>query len=785
VTLLAAAAGWLLAACVVAAGSTAWPALPVAVAFTVHLPAPSITKRVLHGVVAAMVVACSAGYLVAGLDAPPQDSVARLIGEERRLLVRVASDPDVHPTLTTVTATALAMQSDGSWLPASGRLQISLRGGTTVRAGDDVEWFGRIEQPGGARASVSYRRWLRRNGIVAGLYAPALLAVHHRPPSLIGGSWRSAQHLLEEGLTRTLPAREAALASALVLGNRHALPKDLSADLNDSGAAHVVTASAFKLLLLYGTLTALLAPFIGRRRATLTAMFAAVTLGLGLGQSPVLLRGEILVVLLTLATLSGRPYSSTGLLALAAAAMTVRDPLLLTDAGFQLTFAAAAGIAVIKPGLLNLQQRLMRLVDGVDRSPGLTAACDALLTGLAVTIAIVPVTLSAFGHLSIYAPAVNAVLNPALPAMTVLALRTGIAGATVPVLGSICAAPLWLALVGSELLVHIAATAPLAQVGMSITPLPFACAWYGVIALGPACFRVVGRSHWASPGTTSPPPRLRSVHARRRRPPALAALAPLIAAAVTVGGVRILNPAPSSGQETSITWLALSGRPAALIEGQSHLRVLVTDNAAAVSLSQALQRLPGSPRGVDSIIVTQSSNGVTPVAVWQEIARYLHAGAVLIPAAHAPGEPVGETVVPNETTMRSRSLQVVPVDGGVTVDLGGGDRAQMYTGLTSAPVVMVNLGGRSVLVTSTALAAQRTLAQWGPAPAIDVLALSYLDRARDDEDLAALHPAELLLTARDNTGLAATGIPAIALARTRDLRISAPKGQLRIRYRDP
>ncbi|SLN54196.1 ComEC/Rec2 family competence protein [Oceanibacterium hippocampi] len=158
-----------------------------------------------------------------------------------------------------------------------------------------------------------------------------------------------------ERIDRALPGPPGAIASALMTGERGAIPEPVLAALRDVGLAHLLAISGLHMGLLAGALfTALraalaLVPPLALRRpikkwaagaALLAAAFYLAVAGAPISAQ----RAFLMTALVLLAILLDRRAISLRLVALAATAILVYAPESLFSAGFQMSFAAVVAL---------------------------------------------------------------------------------------------------------------------------------------------------------------------------------------------------------------------------------------------------------------------------------------------------------------------------------------------------------------------------------------------------------------------------------------------------------
>ena len=149
-----------------------------------------------------------------------------------------------------------------------------------------------------------------------------------------------------------------AILTALITGDRGLLSEDTVRSFRESGASHILALSGMHLGIIYGILRGLLSPLGNSltsriiRSGIIVSICGIYTLATGAGAS--ITRALIFIILGETAAMTGR-YKSTGSILLASLLLQLAiSPSSATDIGFQLSYAAMAGIAYIFPWLKGL-----------------------------------------------------------------------------------------------------------------------------------------------------------------------------------------------------------------------------------------------------------------------------------------------------------------------------------------------------------------------------------------------------------------------------------------------
>lgn len=146
-----------------------------------------------------------------------------------------------------------------------------------------------------------------------------------------------------------------AIIKALLTGDRADIPEQIIQSFRDSGASHILALSGLHLGIIYGILAKVLSylgntPSAVRIRSLVTILACGLyTLATGAGAS--IVRAFLFILLGESSRRHGR-YRSTGTVLLSSLIIHLAiDPSAIREVGFQLSYAAMAGIAFIFPWL--------------------------------------------------------------------------------------------------------------------------------------------------------------------------------------------------------------------------------------------------------------------------------------------------------------------------------------------------------------------------------------------------------------------------------------------------
>lgn len=271
----------------------------------------------------------------------------------------------------------------------------------------------------------------------------------------------------------SLPQDWAALMLGIVFGIKQEMSAGFYLDLQKTGLMHVIAASGMNITMLGGFLSAGLLLFFRRQVAIYLTIIGIIIYAVLAGMEPSIVRAAIMGILVFLAQLTGRQGSGFIALFGAGFVMLMRNPSLIFDIGFQLSFLATFGLIYLRPIFSFTRGGLGRLINktviGEDFATTLTAQAMTL-----------PILLYNFGSYSLWSIPVNAIVLWTVPILMIIGGVSAVVGIIIEPVGRLI---LYLSvpfLLYFTKIVEVFATFP-GQVEVKSLPLIFICGYYLMI----------------------------------------------------------------------------------------------------------------------------------------------------------------------------------------------------------------------------------------------------------------------------------------------------------------
>jgi len=413
----------------IALGTAAPAAVPAALLGALVVSAGAALRRDLvpppwrlMALLAPLFVACGAG--VALLHASAPDPLAQLAALEPEGVVvegRISSPPEAAGFGDRAELRVESLRYGGREVLGGGAVELFAPGLGLLGVGDRVRAEGDLYVPEPS-PDFDYARYLATRRVSAVMEAESVR------PAGEGRGWVGEVHRrTDRALGYGLRPEEAAVVRGMVLGDRSLIPEPLEEAFRRSGITHILAISGQHVAVLtaavYFVLRAMAAPAPARVAGTLATVWLYIVVA---GAPPSAIRAGVAASLFLLGALLGRPVSALHLVWCMLALVLTANPLLLYNAGFQLSVAAVLGILLLRRPLEDLL-RLSPL-----RPP--RAVSTLLSVSLAAQLATAPIVAASFGEVSLVGVATNLVAVPLSGPVLVLGLLASLAGNVLPAL---------------------------------------------------------------------------------------------------------------------------------------------------------------------------------------------------------------------------------------------------------------------------------------------------------------------------------------------------------------
>ena len=561
---------------------------------------------------------------------------------------------------------------------AEGLVQVVSATWLPTRPGETVVVRGRLRPPTRAEG-------LRSSAVLEAVSLRRLASPPRLHPAVV---LDEARGLIVDRLHLVLPAGEASLVAGVLLGADEQMPEPVQEAFRATGTAHILAVSGFNVTIVAAAAATAFGRLLGARRGTVAAGAAVVLYTLLCGADAAVVRAAIMASVALIALRLGRQSAALTSLAAAALLMSLLDPSIIFDAGFQLSFLATLGLVLSgRPA----QEAIHRWGERIIPHEGVRSAAvlllDLAVLSLVAQAATLPLSAYLFHRLPLTSLPANALILPAQPLLMATGAVTVAASLLSVSLGSLVA---WLAWPVAAFTIRVAEIfASLPGASLSLAPFPAAYLAPAYAALG-ALLLAARR------------PKARDAAASLVRVGGPAWLVCL--AALTTLAWRVAVERPDGGLHVT----AFPGGEV-LVESPTGRFVALSAGPSPIGLRQSLERhLPLSHPSLDWLILTHP--GISPEAALEALGRHAPSGILLSEAAGMEEEPEGPLAV-----------EVVRARAGTSLALGDGARLEVIDPARGRTTLLITYRSAAILVVERGTPSSEALSAAAGASAVILL----------------------------------------------------------------
>lgn len=499
-------------------------------------------------------------------------------------------------------------------------------------------------------------------------------------------------------IEQLIPSPEAALLIGILLGDDSGMTADLDEAFRLTGMTHIIAISGFNIALLVGFVDATGAAVLPRRWAAWLAIAVVGFYTILVGAAPSVVRAAFMGgMYLVGRRLLGRPTFPFAPLLVAAIVMTIFQPSILWDIGFQLSFTATLGLMLYAEPLTRWSKaQLSQWLEPGAVGQTLRLFSEGVIVTLAAQVLTLPLLLAYFGQLPVWNLPANLLILPVQPGVMISGIFATVTGMISPVLSQLFAWISWLLLRYTIEMVRFFAAIPGAAVPLQLSPSALA-----------ALYALIGGATWLM--LLEQPRREALLHGLRRKLPVRAALAGSLGVAVLLFNWSWSQP----DGYLHVYFLEMEQGEATLVQTPSGRHLLINGGRSTNILNEHLgQHLSFWNRSLDVVVMTEDDEWL--VSGLAEAITHYKAKQLLVgrqsteanPAYTAVLETAQENQIPVHTTTIGERinlgdgvfLQVLDASAALALRIEYGNFSLLLPG---EPNEEMELGGPAVVVKAT------------------------------------------------------------------------------------
>ncbi len=332
----------------------------------------------------------------------------------------LAEPPDYRDTYTNLQMDVEAVDTGSGDLPVEGLLLVRVFPNETYEYGERIRIRGKLVTPP-ENEEFSYREYLARQGMHSYM---SRTEVTHLPGNS-GNPVRKAIFAFRdkalENIYLIFPDPEASLLAGILLGVDTGLPKDLQQAFKDTGTAHIIAISGFNIAIIAGLFFTLFSRVLGQTRGSIVAILGIALYTFLVGADAAVVRAAIMGGISLAVRQLGRRNDGFNALMLSAVIMSIFNPHIPWDVGFQLSFFATLGLILYAEPFQNWAVNFITRYTSEGAAQKLAAPIsEYILLTLAAQLTTLPIMAFHFKRISLVSLIANPFILPVQPAVMIV-----------------------------------------------------------------------------------------------------------------------------------------------------------------------------------------------------------------------------------------------------------------------------------------------------------------------------------------------------------------------------
>ncbi|MBV6393326.1 MAG: hypothetical protein KPEEDBHJ_02566 [Anaerolineales bacterium] len=332
----------------------------------------------------------------------------------------IAEPPDYRDSYTNLRINVESVDTGDGDLPASGQILVRVLPNETYEYGERIRLRGELKTPP-ENEEFSYRDYLARQGIHSYMTKAETTRLPGNDGVPVYRLIYSLKAKLVENAYKIFPDPEASLFAGILFGVDTGLPKQLQEAFKNTGTAHIIAISGFNIAIIAGLFFSVFKTLLQNER--LGAALAVVSVFLYaflVGGDPAVMRAALMGSLSLFARQIGRRNAALNTLFFVALIMSLANPLILWDIGFQLSFFATLGLILYAEPFSNFTARAIEKISKTENPAIVRIFNDNVILTLAAQVTTIPLMAYHFHRVSLVSFIANPFILPIQPAVMIL-----------------------------------------------------------------------------------------------------------------------------------------------------------------------------------------------------------------------------------------------------------------------------------------------------------------------------------------------------------------------------
>ncbi|HCB01250.1 MAG TPA: hypothetical protein DEP19_02610 [Anaerolineae bacterium] len=326
---------------------------------------------------------------------------------------------DYRDTYTNLTLRVEAVDTGDGDFPVDGFILVRVFPNQIYEYGERLRIRGQLQTPP-ENEDFSYKDYLARQSIYSYVTKSEVTRLPGNNGNIISTQIYKLKSKLLENTYRLFQDPEASLFAGILFGVDTGLPKKLQEAFKNTGTAHIIAISGFNIAIIAGVLFATFKYFFNERISAILAICGIFFYMFLVGGDAAVFRATLMGTISILGRQTGRRNDGLNALGAVALIMTLLNPLVLWDVGFQLSFFATLGLILYAEPFSQFTENLLAKFSKGDISTFTKLINENVLLTFAAQLTTIPIMAYHFNRISLISLIANPFILPVQPAVMII-----------------------------------------------------------------------------------------------------------------------------------------------------------------------------------------------------------------------------------------------------------------------------------------------------------------------------------------------------------------------------
>lgn len=326
---------------------------------------------------------------------------------------------DYRDTYTNLKLRVEALDTGDGDFPVDGFILVRVFPNQIYEYGERLRIRGQLQTPP-ENEDFSYKDYLVRQSIYSYVTKAEVTRLPGNNGNIISTQIYKLKSKLLENTYRLFQDPEASLFAGILFGVDTGLPKKLQEAFKNTGTAHIIAISGFNIAIIAGVLFTTFKYFFNERTSAILAVCGIFFYMFLVGGDAAVFRATLMGAISIFGRQTGRRNDGLNALGFVALIMTLLNPLVLWDVGFQLSFFATLGLILYAEPFSQFTENLIATFSKGDINTFTKIINENVVLTFAAQLTTIPIMAYHFNRISLISFIANPFILPVQPAVMII-----------------------------------------------------------------------------------------------------------------------------------------------------------------------------------------------------------------------------------------------------------------------------------------------------------------------------------------------------------------------------